>query len=102
MKPPVTNSMLYDNGNFMVMAVGGPNTRNGEERGRSSYDIVSSRWLTQWPRPRGLPTTDYHVNETEEWFYQVKGHLVLKVVDGDEFKDVRIEEGEMLLLPRRS
>ena len=76
LQPPINNKCVFSGNDFFVMAIGGPNDR-----------------------------TDYHVNQTEEWFYQVKGDMVLKIVDETTtphtFKDIPIREGEMYLNPRR-
>ncbi|MGY6742906.1 MAG: 3-hydroxyanthranilate 3,4-dioxygenase [Cecembia sp.] len=74
LKPPIGNQVMYKgNDDFIVMVVGGPNSRK-----------------------------DFHFNEGEEFFYQVEGEIVLKVVDEGEVKDIHIKEGEMFLLPART
>jgi len=73
-KPPVANKQLFAESDDAVMFVsGGPNTRN-----------------------------DFHVNPTEELFYQLKGNIALRIrpLDGAKPRDVMIREGEMFLLPR--
>ena len=70
LKPPVGNKMVFEDADLMVTVVGGPNKR-----------------------------TDYHDDPVEEFFYQLKGDMVLKLFDGEEFYDVPIREGEVFLLP---
>ena len=43
--------------------------------------------------------TDYHVNQGEEFFYQIEGDITLKVVEENELKDIKIKQGEIFLLP---
>uniref|UniRef100_A0A8C9T3K8 3-hydroxyanthranilate 3,4-dioxygenase n=1 Tax=Scleropages formosus TaxID=113540 RepID=A0A8C9T3K8_SCLFO len=69
--PPVCNKLMFFR-QLNIMFVGGPNTRR-----------------------------DYHIEEGEELFYQLRGDMVLKVVENGKHKDVHIREGEMFLLPAR-
>ena len=73
-KVPVMNKQFYKEADDVIVFVSmGPNTRN-----------------------------DYHVNATEELFYQLKGDIAVRVrpLDGSEPHDVIVREGEMWLLPR--
>lgn len=72
LKPPVGNAQIWKEGNpdFIVMVIGGPNSRK-----------------------------DYHVDESEEFFYQLEGDMTLKIVENGEFRDVPIRQGDIFLLP---
>ena len=70
LKPPVCNEVVWENTDYIAMVVGGPNSRK-----------------------------DYHYNETPEFFYQIEGDMVLKVIDDGEFRDIHIKEGEIFTLP---
>jgi len=70
LKPPVGNRYLYDGEDFFVMVVGGPNARN-----------------------------DFHMTESEEWFLQVKGDIVVTIRDADGLRHVPIREGETFFIP---
>lgn len=70
LQPPVGNKKVFEDGEMTVQVVGGPNQR-----------------------------TDYHDDPVEEFFYQLKGDMVLKVCDQGQFYDVPIRQGEVFLLP---
>ena len=73
LKPPVGNQQVYvGNEDFIVMVVGGPNSRK-----------------------------DYHFDEGEELFYQLEGDITLKIIEDGKPVDIAIKAGEMFLLPPR-
>ncbi|MCC9136587.1 3-hydroxyanthranilate 3,4-dioxygenase [Pontibacter silvestris] len=73
LKPPVGNQQVFKgNDDFIVMVVGGPNARK-----------------------------DYHYDEGEEFFYQLEGDIVLKIIEDGKPVDIPIKEGEIFLLPPR-
>ena len=72
LKPPVGNQVVFENAEFMIMVIGGPNARK-----------------------------DYHYNEGEEFFYQLEGDITLRIKENGEPYDVSIKEGDIFLLPAR-
>ena len=74
LKPPVGNQSVYvDAGDFIVMVVGGPNSRK-----------------------------DFHYNEGEELFDQLQGDIVVRIQEEGKIVDINIKEGDMFLLPGRT
>ncbi|MDP1747217.1 MAG: 3-hydroxyanthranilate 3,4-dioxygenase [Bacteroidota bacterium] len=70
LKPPIGNKVVYENTEFIVMVVGGPNSRK-----------------------------DYHYNESEEFFYQLEGDVTVNIQEDGKAVDVAIKEGDIFLLP---
>lgn len=70
LKPPVGNKVVYENTEFIVMVVGGPNARK-----------------------------DYHYNESEEFFYQLEGNITVTIQEDGKAIEVPINEGDIFLLP---
>lgn len=70
LKPPVGNAQIFADSDFIVTVVGGPNQR-----------------------------TDYHDDPFEEFFYQLKGNMVLRLFENGQRRDMPIREGDVFLLP---
>ena len=70
LKPPVMNQQVFEENDFIVMVVGGPNSR-----------------------------TDYHYDEGPEFFHQLEGEMLLKTIQDGKRVDIPIRAGEILLLP---
>src|SRR5881394_3348241 len=70
LKPPVGNKLVFHESEFIIMVVGGPNSRK-----------------------------DFHVDPSEEFFYQLEGDMILKTIQDESHVDVAIHEGDIFLLP---
>ena len=69
-KPPVSNRYVYDGRDFFVMVIKGPNARN-----------------------------DFHQVDSEEFFYQLKGDIKVRIREGDHIVDHLVREGETFFIP---
>ncbi len=70
LQPPVCNKQVFEQDDFIVMVVGGPNARR-----------------------------DYHYDEGPEFFYQLEGEMLLKTMQDGKPVDYPIKAGEIFLLP---
>ncbi len=70
LRPPVCNKQVFEQSDFIIMVVGGPNTRK-----------------------------DFHYDPGEEFFYQIEGDMLLRTMQNGVPVDIPIREGEIFLLP---
>lgn len=70
LKPPMLNKPIWRDTDFTVIILAGPIVRN-----------------------------DYHVNPSEEFFYQLKGNMFVKVIEDGLIRDVPVAEGNIMLMP---
>ncbi|RIY38831.1 3-hydroxyanthranilate 3,4-dioxygenase [Neopusillimonas maritima] len=69
LKPPVGNQQIWQDSDFMVTVVGGPNQRS-----------------------------DFHDDPVEEFFYQFKGNAQLLMWENGEYERVHLKEGDIFLM----
>src|SRR5437762_4007280 len=69
-KNPVSNRYIYDGRDFFVMIIMGPNARN-----------------------------DFHQVDSEEFFYQLKGDIKVRIREGDRIVDHLVREGDTFFIP---
>lgn len=72
LQPPVCNKQVFEQDDFIVMIVGGPNGRR-----------------------------DYHYDEGPEFFYQLQGEMELRTIQDGQRVNYTIKAGEVFLLPPR-
>lgn len=70
LQPPVGNQQIWQDGDFMVTVVGGPNGRS-----------------------------DFHDDPLEEFFHQFKGNAYLLLWDRGRYERVDLREGDIFLMP---
>ena len=71
LQPPVGAEMIWQDSEFIVMIIGGPNARR-----------------------------DFHIDPGDEFFYQLEGDMLLEYIDGDGKRQrATIREGDVFLLP---
>lgn len=71
LKPPVNNKVLWEDSEFLIMLIGGPNARR-----------------------------EFHVDPSDELFYQIKGSCYVECINDEGKREVvEVKEGEMFLLP---
>ena len=71
LKPPVGNQLIWQDSEFIIMIIGGPNSRR-----------------------------DFHIDPGDEFFYQLEGDMVLEHIDSQGKRQrTPIRQGEVLLCP---
>ena len=79
------------------MEPGRPSPRGDRCVGLDALIARSGDFIVGGPNQR----TDYHVNPTEEFFFQLKGDMTLRIQHEGKPYDVKITEGSIYTLPGR-